>query len=157
MNREIIDKFYTSFQNKDWKAMQSCYQEDAVFSDPVFQQLTTKQVKAMWHMLLQSDAAIELTYKVLLATEETGSCHWEAKYKFSTTGRDVHNIIETKLEFKGGKILRHADTFDLWRWSGMALGWPGKILGWSPIIQNKIRTTAQKRLFRFIQDHPEYK
>jgi ketosteroid isomerase-like protein len=156
MSKEIIQKFYTAFQQKDWRAMQSCYHDNATFSDPVFGKLSAMEAKAMWHMLLQSNASIDLTFRVDSTSGESGACHWEAKYIFSKTGRHVHNIIDSSLEFLDGKIVRQDDTFDLWRWSGMALGWPGKLLGWSGLIQNKIRSTAQKGLSRFIQEHPEY-
>jgi hypothetical protein len=32
------------------------------------------------------------------------SAHWEPKYRFSQTGRLVHNIIDSTFEFKEGKL-----------------------------------------------------
>ena len=153
----IIHKLYTSFQIKDWKTMQACYHEDASFSDPVFQNLNSKEVKAMWHMLAASARDLKVIFGDVKASGTEGSCQWQAWYKFSRTGKPVHNIIESRFEFKDGLIFRHADTFDLWRWSRMALGAPGVLLGWTPIIKNKIRNTARKGLIRFIDEHPQYK
>jgi hypothetical protein len=82
-------------------------------------------------------------------TPTTGSAHWEARYLFSATGRKVHNIIDARFELRDGKIVRHADSFDLWRWSGMALGAKGKLLGWAPPIKNAIHRTAIRGLEAF--------
>jgi ketosteroid isomerase-like protein len=35
-NADIITKFYTAFQKLDYQAMNSCYSDDIVFSDPAF-------------------------------------------------------------------------------------------------------------------------
>jgi len=125
-----IHKLYTSFQIKDWRTMQSCYHEDATFNDPVFQNLNSKEVKAMWHMLAAAAQDLKVIFGDVIASDKTGSCQWQAWYKFSKTGRPVHNIIKARFEFKDGLIFRHDDTFDLWRWSRMALGVPGILLGY---------------------------
>ena len=46
-NKKTILTFYTSFQNKDVKGMQACYADNAIFSDEVFKNLNSVQVKAM--------------------------------------------------------------------------------------------------------------
>ena len=51
--------------------------------------------------------------------------------------------------FQDGKIIRHRDRFDFWRWSRMALGPAGLILGWSPMLKNKVRRQAAKSLARY--------
>ncbi len=152
----LIHKLYTSFQIKDWKTMQSCYHEEATFNDPVFQHLTAKEVKAMWHMLAGAAQDLKVIFGEVKSSENSGSCQWQAWYKFSRTGRSVHNIIAAQFEFKDEKIVRHADEFDLWRWSRLALGGPGILLGWSPLVRNKIRKNARKGLAKFILEHPEY-
>jgi ketosteroid isomerase-like protein len=156
-NQQLITTFYTAFQNKDWKAMQSCYHNDIVFSDPVFQNLKGKEAFAMWHMLVEAGKDLRLEFKDAKANEHEGTCHWEAYYSFSRTGRKVHNIIDAKFKFKERKIIEHIDTFDLWRWSRMALGTSGILLGWTPIVQKKIRTLAQSNLQKFINVHPVYR
>jgi len=153
----IIHKLYTSFQIKDWKTMQACYHEQATFSDPVFQNLNSKELKAMWHMLAESAQDLKIIFGDVKALGNGSSCQWQAWYKFSRTGKSVHNLIEARFKFEDGLIFRHADTFDLWRWSRMALGASGVLLGWTPIIKNKIRAAARKGLIRFIDEHPQYK
>ena len=144
-NEDLIRKFYTAFQQRDFLTMQSCYHPDATFSDPVFQNLNSKEVKAMWQMLLTSSKDLRVEFSNITSN----SCHWEAWYSFSRTGRQVHNIIDATMEFKDGLIYKHKDHFDFWRWSRQALGLPGLVLGWTPMISNKVRTTARERLDKF--------
>ncbi|MBL7846908.1 MAG: nuclear transport factor 2 family protein [Cyclobacteriaceae bacterium] len=155
-NREVIETFYQSFQRGDWKSMQACYHDHIEFSDPAFPNLKGSHAKAMWHMLASSAKDLVVTYSQVNANETTGSCEWEAKYSFSRTGARVHNRIHATFEFRDGKIIRHSDKFDLTRWAGMALGMPGKLLGWTPWMQNKIRATAAASLAKFLAAHPEY-
>src|SRR5258708_4637048 len=150
----LIHKLYTSFQIKDWKAMQSCYHDEATFTDPVFQNLTAKEVKAMWHMLAGTARDLKVLFSGVNVSLNKGACQWQAWYKFSRSGRSVHNVITARFEFKDELISRHTDQFDFWRWSRMALGIPGILLGWSPPFRNKIRKTAQRNLAKFISDHP---
>ena len=152
-----IHKLYTSFQVRDWKTMQSCYHEEAAFSDPVFQDLNGREVRAMWHMLVAAARDLKVIVGEVEASEGEGGCRWQAWYTFSKTGRPVHNIIRASFLFKDGKIIRHRDDFDFWRWSGMALGLPGTLLGWTPLLRNKVRKTARKALVQFMGENPQYK
>ncbi len=155
-NEKLITDFYTAFQNKDCKAMQACYHPDIVFNDPVFTNLKGNEAKAMWHMLTQAAKELTLQFNAIKANETTGSAHWEAFYPFSRTGRKVHNIIDAQFEFRDNKIIKHTDHFNFWRWSKMALGTSGLLLGWTPLIHNKVRATAGENLKKFIKEHPEY-
>jgi len=139
----LITKFYTAFQQKDFLTMQSCYHAEATFSDPVFQSLNSKEVKAMWQMLLTSSKDLKVTFDNVQAN----CCHWEAWYSFSRTGRKVHNIIDATFEFKDGLIYRHKDHFNMRKWGRQALG----IAGIFPFVHSKVRATARKSLDKFIQ------
>jgi hypothetical protein len=147
----LIHRFYSAFQNKDYSTMQSLYHPQAHFSDPVFTSLDSSGVKAMWQMLVTAGKDLKITFQDVKADEKRGSCHWEAWYTFSRTGKKVHNIINASFEFKDGLILNHNDRFDFWRWSRLALGVPGWLLGWSPFLQNKIQKTARSSLQKFMQ------
>lgn len=148
-NAQLIETFYTAFQRRDAEAMVACYAPDVWFSDPVFHDLRGPRAGAMWRMLAARASSLEVTFRDVRADDKTGSAHWEARYLFSATGRQVHNVIDARFEFRDGKITRHADTFDLWRWSGMALGAKGKLLGWAPPIKNAIHKTAMRGLEAF--------
>jgi ketosteroid isomerase-like protein len=153
-NEQIINTLYTAFQAKDGDGMAACYHPDASFSDPVFTDLHGAEVTSMWRMLCERGKDLQVTFNNVHANDATGSAHWEATYSFSRSGRKVHNIIDATYKFKDGKIIEHRDSFDLWRWAGMALGTPGKLLGWSPPMQATIRKNGMDglRLYMAKQD-----
>jgi ketosteroid isomerase-like protein len=153
---QLLEKFYVSFQRKDYASMIACYHPQVTFSDPVFTDLKGKQASAMWHMLCERAKDFSLEFRDIHAHGDHAHVHWEATYTFTSTGRHVHNIIDATFAFQDGKIIRHLDSFDLWRWTRMALGISGVLLGWSPMVQNKVRATAHKGLMVFIDKHPEY-
>ncbi|HID51552.1 MAG TPA: nuclear transport factor 2 family protein [Anaerolineae bacterium] len=154
-NKTLITNFYTAFQQRDYAAMIACYHPDVHFSDPVFTDLQGKQAGAMWHMLCERGQDLQISFNNVQADGAQGQAHWEANYTFSTN-RQVHNVVEAAFVFQDGRIINHQDSFDLWRWTRMALGPTGSLLGWSPMVQNKVRATAVKSLNAFIAQHPEY-
>ncbi len=105
----------------------------------------------MWRMLTGRAKDIKIVASAIEADDTSGRAHWDADYTFSVTGRFVQNRIDARFTFRDGKIVRHVDTFDLWKWAGMALGLPGKLLGWSPPLQNKIRKNADAGLRAFLK------
>jgi len=149
-NEKLIETFYTSFQKLDARAMILCYHPDIRFSDPVFPNLSGAEVGEMWRMLCSQAKNCELTFADIEADERTGKAHWEARYDFSATGRRVHNKINAEFEFQDGKIIRHKDTFDFWKWSSQALGPVGFILGWTPLLRKKVQKQARERLTKFM-------
>jgi hypothetical protein len=149
-HKALIDKFYLAFKARDYRTMQSVYHEAARFSDPVFENLNATQVKAMWQMLVTTGKDLSITHKNVNADDMRGQCHWEAWYTFSGSGRKVHNIIDASFEFKDGLIYRHRDHFSFWRWSRLALGTPGLLLGWTPQLREKVKATAKKKLDSFM-------
>jgi ketosteroid isomerase-like protein len=149
-NEHLIRQFYSAFQNKDYRTMQDSYHPNAEFCDPVFQNLSADQVKAMWQMLITSATDLKVLSSDILADDRNGKCQWQAWYTFTATGKKVHNIIDATFVFKDGKIMKHYDHFNFWRWSKMALGTPGKLLGWTPLIKNKVSKAARKRLEKFM-------
>lgn len=149
-HEQLIHKFYSAFQQGDFRTMQSLYHDRATFSDPVFQNLNSREVKAMWEMLLTSAKDLKVSFDGIRADQNSGEASWQAWYTFSRTGRPVHNIISARFEFDDGKFISHRDHFSLWRWSRQALGPSGLLLGWSPIVASKVRTTARKSLDRFL-------
>jgi ketosteroid isomerase-like protein len=147
---EIITRFYTAFGNRDYATMQNCYHAEATFSDAVFKDLNSKEVKAMWQMLLSSSKDIKVTFTAVKGNADRGSCRLDAFYSFSQTNRQVHNIVYAQFKFKDGLIIEHRDHFDFWRWSRLALGMPGLLLGWSPMLKNKVRKSARAKLDKFM-------
>lgn len=149
-NAELITRFYDAFSRRDGATMAACYAADASFSDPVFPGLQGSEPGAMWQMLTEQGKDLQITFRDVQADDEQGSAHWEASYTFSVTGRKVHNVIEAKFRFRDGKIAEHQDDFDLYRWTKMALGPAGLLLGWSPIVQGPLRKKARAGLDAWI-------
>lgn len=153
MSKQTLEKFYTAFKNLDAQKMAECYHKDAVFNDPAFNNLNHDEVCAMWAMLIErSGGQLEITFDSIIGDDEMAQCIWEADYEFSKTGNPVHNVIHATMEFKDGLIIRHTDEFNFWRWSKMALGTPGALLGWTPFLKNKVRKLAMGSLKKYMQD-----
>lgn len=142
----VLERFYSAFAQRDWAAMGTCYHAGARFSDPVFPALDEAQVRAMWRMLLTSGTDLRISYTVLKADSNSGEVRWEAWYTFSKTKRPVHNIITSSFVLKDDRILVQNDHFDFWRWSRQALGASGLLLGWSPMVRNKVQGIAAANL-----------
>jgi ketosteroid isomerase-like protein len=155
-NEQLVDSFYAAFANRDYQGMARCYHDDIRFSDPVFTNLNGKEVGAMWHMLCEQGTDLRVGHSEVSANGDDGSARWEARYSFGPDGRQVHNSIRASFEFRDGKIVNHRDRFDLWKWTRMAIGGLGTVLGWSSFVQKRVRSTARRSLDRFIESHPEY-
>ena len=158
-NEQLLQQFYTSFQKLDYEDVKACYHPEIEFRDNAFGDLKGKRVGAMWHMLFSGvtpDAPLQFTFSNIQADEQQGSASLEARYKFSLTGRQVHNKIQSTFQFQDGKIIRQIDRFDFWRWSRQAFGTTGLLLGWMPWFRHKFQTTANKRLDQFIARNPDY-
>jgi len=138
-NETVIKKFYESFAQHDVEGMIGCYHNNVVFFDPAFGELTGADAKNMWRMLLSRGSNIKITFSNVHAEGNSGSADWQAEYVYSQTGRNVINKISARFEFDDGKIIKHTDNFDLWKWTRQALGFKGYLLGWSPFMKMKIR------------------
>ncbi|QDQ28584.1 nuclear transport factor 2 family protein [Chitinimonas arctica] len=145
-NAQLIERFYQAFQQLDGAAMAACYHPEVVFDDPVFIGLRGEEAGDMWKMLCARAKRFSLEFDEVRADEQGGSAHWVATYEFSKTGNMVVNDIRATFEFRDGKIVRHRDVFDLWRWSRQALGLKGVLLGWLPPVQASIRKQARASL-----------
>ena len=145
--KELIERFYTAFAAGDVETMASCYHEDARFSDPVFPDLDGKdEVMKMWRTLVGRSDDINIVLGDHAADDRRGTAHWTATYTFTTTGRPVVNEIDAAMIFRDGLIVDHKDSFDFWKWSRQALGTPGLLLGWSPILKKKVQAQSAQLL-----------
>jgi ketosteroid isomerase-like protein len=150
-HRALIERFYAAFAARDHATMAACYHEDARFSDPVFPDLRGWKIGAMWRMLCERATDLEITPSNMSAESDRGKAHWDARYTYSATGRKVLNRIDAEFRFQDGLIIEHDDRFDLYRWTRMALGPVGVLLGWSPLVKNKVRRTAGGALDSFVK------
>lgn len=149
-NEELIERFYKAFDRHDAASMAACYAPNVRFHDPVFLDLEGPLACGMWKMLCERGKDLRVEVSNIKADDTKGSAHWDATYTFSVTGRNVLNRIDATFELKDGKIIAHRDDFDLWKWTRMALGVKGTLLGWLPPVQNAVRKQARKGLDEFL-------
>ncbi len=141
-----IHELYAALAALDGDRMAACYAADARFEDPVFGELRGERIGAMWRMLCSSTEEIDVTVSGVAADDEEGRAHWVAVYDFA--GRPVENRIDATFRFADGLIVDHVDDFSFHRWAGQALGWPGRLAGWTPRMQRTVRKQVLARLDR---------
>ncbi len=155
-NINTVERFYRAFAQRDWRGMQACYAPEVHFNDEVFD-LHGAQAGAMWHMLCERGTDLRVTHSNLAELPDGRvQAHWDARYTFSATKREVHNSIDALFTLRDGRVVRHVDAFSFWRWSRQALGPAGWLLGWTPLLRGKVRAQAAKGLEAFCRDKPQY-
>jgi hypothetical protein len=60
-----------------------------------------------------------------------------------------HNIEGVFERAPDGLITCHRDCCRLWSWSRQALGLPGVLRGWTPVLKRRVRTLAAADLQKF--------
>jgi ketosteroid isomerase-like protein len=148
-NDELIERFYAAFAELDGDTMAACYAPGARFSDPVFPDLRGEQPGQMWRMLTAQARELRVELLEHDAGADAGHARWRAHYVFSQTGRPVVNDVRATFRFADGLIADHRDDFSFHRWSRQALGLPGLLLGWTPLLRAQVRKRAAASLERF--------
>ncbi|GGJ79906.1 nuclear transport factor 2 family protein [Deinococcus aquiradiocola] len=147
---EVAADFYAAFSHRDPEGMVRLYHPHATFTDAVFGTLNAEQTTAMWRMLLGRQQNMQVTTTPQPArpgdAADVARTEWIAVYPFSATGRTVRNVVQARMTVRDGLIVRHEDTFDFWAWSRQALGLPGLLLGWTPMLHARVSRTAQEGL-----------
>lgn len=150
-NKEIIEKFYTSFSEGNSKGMTECYHKNVVFQDPVFGTLKGEKAFKMWEMLLSRKTdTTKISFENIVTNNDTGSVNWKAEYLYGKQKREVTNLVSANFKFKDGFIIQHIDTFDLYKWTKQAMGPVGYLMGWSTFMKNKIQKTTNEQLATYM-------
>jgi ketosteroid isomerase-like protein len=150
-NLARIESFYAAFNECDGDTMAAAYAPDAHFYDPVFEDLNGEEPGAMWRMLTGQAQDLRVELAESAADGDSGSARWIAHYTFSQTGRKVTNDVSATFTFNGdGLITDHRDDFSFYGWSKQALGPPGLLLGWTPIVRGATRKRARASLDKFM-------
>jgi ketosteroid isomerase-like protein len=149
-NAELIRDLYEAMNRHDGDAMAKLYAPDGRFHDPAFGELSGAEAGDMWRMLTgrADDLSVELAEHS--AEGDTGTAHWIARYTFGRTGREVTNDIRARFRFADGLIAEHDDEFSFHRWARQALGPPGLLLGWTPMLRRKVSHRARAGLDAFM-------
>jgi uncharacterized protein len=151
-NDALLERFYGAFANRDGAAMAACYSPGVRFSDPVFTDLHGPEAGGMWRMLTGRARDLEVELLAREADDERGSAHWRATYTYSQTGRPVVNDVRGAFRFADGAIVEHVDSFGFHRWARQALGPPGLLLGWTPLLRSTVRRRAREALDEFMAE-----
>lgn len=149
-NSKIISSFYSSFKNKDAKAMTLNYHDSILFYDPAFGYLKSERAKAMWEMICENGDDLLVVFSNIKSKDKTGKAHWEADYTFTATNKEIHNVIDASFVFKDGKIIEHIDNFDFKLWSKQAFGLFGKTIGQTKFFHKRFTKKANKILDKYI-------
>lgn len=149
-NEQLINTFYSAFQRKDYGTMQSCYADEATFTDAVFIGLDAQEVRAMWEMLCKNGKDLTLTYENIKESQNKVTADWQAVYTFSKTGNRVKNRIKAEFIIENGRIVSHKDQFNLYTWARQAFGATGWLIGWTDVFRAKIQSTAKFNLEKFL-------
>lgn len=89
----VLQRFYQALQRGDGEAMAACYHPQARFHDPAFGTLQGAEVGDMWRMLCARAEGLQVTFQVREATAQRARVDWQARYRFSRSGRWVNNRI----------------------------------------------------------------
>ena len=150
-NKELINNFYSAFQQLDFQGMASCYDENIIFYDPVFGLLSDREVNSMWEMICTTAVDFSLTYGNILELDDAYcTCDWVSSATFPGTNRRVVNKVRANMRFSEGKIIEHSDAFSIHQWSKQAMGLSGELLGWNSFFQRHIKNRAKKKLTEFL-------
>jgi ketosteroid isomerase-like protein len=153
-NEEVLKRFYGAFAARDGAGMAACYAPGVTFYDPVFCDLHGAEAGAMWRMLTGRAQDLEVELLACEADSEHGSARWRADYTYTQTDRRVTNHVNAGFRFADGAIADHVDTFSFYRWARQALGPPGLLLGWTPMLRSTVRKRARDALDEFMaQEH----
>ena len=151
--KQIAERLYAAFARRDGNDMAACYAPRCTFSDPVFPDLRDGEVGAMWRMLVARAQGFSLTFEVTGGDARSAEVAWIARYLFSATGRKVENHVLTRLVVEDGLIVEQEDRFDLYRWTRMALGLLGTLLGWTPLLRRSLRKQARRGLGKWMAEN----
>lgn len=136
-------EYWNALGNRDGATMAACYAPHADFKDEVFQ-LEGDAIGRMWKSLFSPGADVRIQTHPLKQTGDVVTGTWEAWYQFQD--RDIHNVIHSTFLLQDGLIVSQRDRFNFWKWSSQALGWKGRLLGWTPLVRKAVQKQAMKRI-----------
>ena len=119
-NVALLQRLYTSLNQRAAGLMAECYHPAATFHDIAFDLKDKDEIRAMWEMICSGD--ISTTFEVVSADDREGVVQLVDEYTFRETGRKVRNPIESRFRFQDGLIIEHRDTCDARAWAAAALG-----------------------------------
>jgi ketosteroid isomerase-like protein len=128
-NAVLLETLFNGLNRHDHEAMAACYHADAVFRDIAFDLRGKREIHGMWQMICDGRSNIRATFEVVHADDHNGEARVVDDYTFfasddspPSSGRPVHNVIDSRFRFRDGRIIEHRDSCDARAWSRMAIG-----------------------------------
>src|SRR3954451_14875955 len=125
----LLQKLFTALNQHNDEAMAECYHPNAAFHDIAFDLRGKEQIHGMWQMICQGRSNIRATFTIVHADDKTGHVRVVEDYTFyasddspPSSGRKVHNVIDSRFRFRDGLIIKHRDFCDARAWGRMAIG-----------------------------------
>jgi hypothetical protein len=147
-NQNIIHQFFQSLENRDYKKLQSCYAENAVYNNQVMGLLDIDSTKAMWQLLCTCIPDLKTSYSnIQELDEEYATCLWEEKY--TDNGKLILKKNKAYFRIQDGLIIEHTDGFNFYDWCKQNYGLVGYLFGWSTFMQKRIQKKARKGLIDY--------
>ncbi|MCF6348597.1 MAG: nuclear transport factor 2 family protein [Flavobacteriaceae bacterium] len=150
---EVLQNYYNAFQNLELDKMSNYYHADIEFYDHAFGTLNKNELEAMWSMLFNK-AFKDLTLEIsdIKIVDKKGFAHVECCYIYSLTNRKVHNIIDTTIDFKEGKIIKQVDIFSLKRWAAQSLGWKQSFFAGTTFFKKRLQKQTRTALDKYLKN-----
>lgn len=158
-NKEVIEKFFLSYQNHDHQGMQDCLAPTAQFSDYAFKKIKDNEVKAMWHwfcILYKGRPPIDVPeFEILESENDTVIARYRVVYLYGEKKSPVDYFIKTRFKLHQDKITEQNDIFDSVSendFAKMALGEPLSLLASTPFLRPIVRIIAKRKLNKFMDE-----
>jgi ketosteroid isomerase-like protein len=119
---QVARQFYGAFVKRDYATMEQLYSPNVNFRDAIFAYPNRDGAMGMWRKILgdpSKPTENQFRYEFKRMEGDVAVGVWVADYK--VFGRPVHNVIESRMTVRDGKIVDHQDSFDLAKWSRQAL------------------------------------
>jgi len=158
-NAALLNNLFNALDAHNHETVASCYHSEAEFRDIAFHRKGRRQIHDMWRMICRDETEIEVTIGAVEADDYTGHASVVESYRFGASkdprkpGRPVTNEIESRFEFKDGRILSQIDDCDpkVWARQAMKLRIMGFLAGRIRFVRS---IGAKRKLDKFVEENP---
>jgi ketosteroid isomerase-like protein len=150
-NAALLNRLFDALGRHDHAAMAACYHPKARFRDIAFD-LEGRKIGDMWRMVCSGDIRVEI--EQVEADDRTGLARIVDRYSFGRKQKPVVNRIESRFQFRNGRIVRQDDDCDPQSWAEQSLGRGplGALAGRSRLVRSVL---ARGKLAWWILRHPD--
>jgi hypothetical protein len=117
---DLVERYFNAMAVLDVDSMVGCWHAGISHSDPLFEDLRGRAVRARWDWQAANTERLELQHNMQFVDERKAQIGWQAKYLFK--GRPVGIAGRTVLTLWDDTIVRQIDEFEFAQWCGQAIG-----------------------------------